>query len=217
MSNTLHIQLEVRLGKSFELKAEKLVFQPGLNILLGANGSGKSTFLKALGKYIPSENYDCSWDSKELDKLSHSERSHVFSYSGTDILGNIPVRNLMEIYQCQKLDSYFELPQNWMEKSLFELSDGEKQKVQHSLCLQNKKPLVLLDEPTAHLDPVQKNVFWENLKKYASEHEKVVIAATHDYLELKKLPLSFFLLINGRIKGPFSHTELPIATEIYPF
>jgi ABC-type multidrug transport system ATPase subunit len=215
MSSTLNIALSVSYGSKFHLEVENLELNPGLYVILGANGSGKSTFLKALGRFIATDSYDCHFEGKNLKELSHLERCQIFSYAGARVESNVSVRDLLSIYQCTALDTQLSLPEQWMSKTLAELSDGEKQKVQHYLALQNEKKIVLLDEPTAHLDPVQKAAFWKKLQVHVQDFDKTVLVASHDFLELKNSQVQFLIIREGKLQGPFSSQDLPSEQEIY--
>ena len=215
MSQKLNIKLHVSYGKSFRLSCEELSLSHGLYVIFGANGSGKSTFLKALGQFIQSDEYQCSFGELDLSTISNYDRSQLFSYSGARLESNIRIKDLLEVYKTQTKDENFELPAAWLDKSLAELSDGERQKVQHYLAVQNEKKLVLFDEPTAHLDPVQKAKFWEQAQEHAHSFGKTMLAASHDYLELKDAQVQFLIIRNGKLEGPFSSNELPKREAIY--
>ncbi|MEM4893448.1 MAG: ATP-binding cassette domain-containing protein, partial [Acidilobaceae archaeon] len=75
------------------------------------------------------------------------------------------------------------------------LSGGERKKVAVTRVLISGSPVLLLDEPTANIDPTARKDFWNLLKKVATE--KLVIASSHDVFEALKEANEAFVL-SGR-------------------
>ena len=77
------------------------------------------------------------------------------------------------------------------------LSDGEKQKVNIARAIAQNTPIIILDEPTAHLDLVNNIEIFKLLKELAHTHGKTIIFSTH-YIELAlQLADKICLLSNG--------------------
>lgn len=170
------------------LRQMNLTIRPGERLaVVGANGAGKTTFVKLLcGLYLPTEG-QVSYAGKPLIAYNRDELYTQFSpvfqdihLLSTDIAGNVSqqppdMTDCAKVSQCLALaglsDKINSLPEK--EKTLLvravhadaiELSGGEKQKLAMARALYKDAPVILLDEPTAALDPLAEN---EVYQKYA--------------------------------------------------
>lgn len=157
--------LKVIKNLSVKIKKEKIY------LLLGKNGSGKSTFLKLLaGLYIPTKgsikrNYKKFSYVPEL--LIYKDKIKVDKYLTR-------VTKLLKVKRDLKMEKYFLLEIN---KYLNELSKGNQKKVLLYLALLKDNQIVFLDEP---FDGLDKNVKKKFLK-YIAENKKITyIISTHD-------------------------------------
>lgn len=203
------IELE-NLSVGYSSKNEKSVILKGINAklekgkltcFLGRNGAGKSTLLKTiLGVLEPLEG-NIKVSGKILHEISANERSKKISAVLTDVvrtehisveefvsLGRIPhtnwrgslddvdkdhIENSISICEIEDIRS----------KIISELSDGQLQKVNIARAICQDTDLILLDEPTAHLDVSNKFKVFEILRKLAIDYKKAIFIITHD-LEL---------------------------------
>jgi len=170
------------------LRHVNLTIRPGERLaVVGANGAGKTTLVKLLcGLYLPTQG-QVSYAGKPLSAYNRDELFTQFSpvfqdihLISTDIAGNVSqqppeLTDDAKVSRClemaglgEKIDS---LPKK--EKTLLvravnadaiELSGGEKQKLAMARALYKEAPVILLDEPTAALDPLAEN---EVYQKYA--------------------------------------------------
>lgn len=72
------------------------------------------------------------------------------------------------------------LSEKYFQKSPFELSGGEKRRVAIAGILASEPEVLILDEPTAGLDPIGKREIMELIKKYHESGDKTIIVVTHD-------------------------------------
>jgi iron complex transport system ATP-binding protein len=138
--------------------------------LIGPNGSGKSTLLRTIAGLQPAISGEVSILGKNLHTIKIAERSKMLSivltektavdsisvaeivalgrYAETNWLGTIEQDDLREInHSLQRVGlSEFE------GRHYGTLSDGEKQRTFIAKALASRAPIILLDEPTAHLD-----------------------------------------------------------------
>ena len=166
--------------------------------LLGENGIGKSTLLRTLSKvqppikgaiYIHSKNLH-DFESSELatamslvltEKLPESNLS-VFELISlgrqpyTNWIGNLTEFDVLKINEAMEMTNISHLSQ----KKYFELSDGQLQKVLISRALAQDTDIIILDEPTAHLDVRHKMETFELLKNLSEELTKTIIVSTHE-------------------------------------
>lgn len=185
----------VQRGLSLVAKASSLT------CLLGTNGCGKSTLLRTIALLQPALQGTIVMDGRRVDNLSCAERSQLFSLVLTDVfsvenlrveelvaLGRTPytgwfghlsaqdvavVRQaLADVKLLHKKDDYFH-----------SLSDGEKQRAVIAKALAQDTPIVLLDEPTAHLDLPNRIEIMLLLRRLAHDTGKCFVVAMHE-LEL---------------------------------
>ncbi|HFX17576.1 MAG TPA: ABC transporter ATP-binding protein [Flavobacteriales bacterium] len=165
--------------------------------LIGKNGSGKSTFLKTLAGILPPINGDVSYNKIHLFNMSELERAKLVSIVLTDPI-NLPLKvkefvGLGRQAYTGMLDTLSDNDQKIInqvmsdlsidilkDRNILELSDGERQKVIIARALVQETPIILLDEPTTHLDLENKAVLIKKLWQIAKEQGKIVIISTHD-------------------------------------
>jgi iron complex transport system ATP-binding protein len=195
------------LSIGYASKKETSTIAKGLNInvqqgkliaLIGANGIGKSTLLRTLcgiqkplsGSVLLNDtdiqNYEPLALAQHLslvltDKLPPSNLT-VFELVAlgrqpyTNWLGKLSnddlekVNQAMELTQIQPLSS----------KKHYEISDGQLQKVLIARALAQDTPLIILDEPTTHLDLLHKVSVFKLLKKLSEATNKCILFSTHD-------------------------------------
>ena len=90
-----------------------------------------------------------------------------------------------------------------------EISGGEQQRVAIARALVLKTKLILLDEPTANLDPKNASIIEEIITTVNRELRTTIVMATHNIFQAKKLPQRVALLTDGRIN------EVGTATDIF--
>ena len=166
--------------------------------LIGANGIGKSTLLRTLigiqpplsGNIILNginiNEYDSISFAQNLsivltEKLPPSNLT-VFEIIAlgrqpyTNWLGNLSDNDISKINEAMELTQITSLA----EKKHYEISDGQLQKVLVARALAQDTPLIILDEPTTHLDLLHKVSLFKLLKKLAKENNKCILFSTHD-------------------------------------
>ncbi len=170
--------------------------------MIGKNGCGKSTLLRTLAGLQAALEGDIFFSEedkrKSLSELSASERSRLLSlvlterlsldntsvhdvvamgrYPYTSFLGGLTEDDEKEIMQAllqvgieEKRNKYFN-----------NLSDGEKQRVLIAKALAQETPLILLDEPTSHLDLPNRIRIMLLLREFAHTKQKCIIISTHE-------------------------------------
>ena len=172
-----------------------------LTCFLGRNGAGKSTLLKTiLGVLEPLEGTIYISD-KKIKNISANERARKIAAVLTDViriehisveefvaLGRIPHTNwrgIIETEDKKHINNAIDICEieDIRNKKITELSDGQLQKVNIARAICQDTDLILLDEPTAHLDVSNKFKVFEILRKLAIDHKKAIFIITHD-LEL---------------------------------
>jgi len=177
---------------NIELKKGKLV------CLLGRNGIGKSTLLRTLSNtqfklkghiFINNKNL-ADINAVNLAKkisLVLTERIPESQLSVYQIiaLGRQPYTNWLgklSKTDLQKIDQAIELLQikHLIYKKNYQLSDGQLQKVMIARALAQDTEIIILDEPTAHLDLHHKIEVFKVLKELVTKMNKTIIVSTHE-------------------------------------
>ena len=183
---------------SLELRKGKLT------CLLGANGIGKSTLLKTITGNLAPLAGEVRIEGQPITELPIRDKAKKLAVVLTDkahlgfttvlemiTLGRNPYTNWMNTLQNKDsaaieraLEAIGML--NQADKPLAELSDGNLQKVVIGRAIAQETAIIILDEPTIHLDISNKTIIVELLRKLCQEHGKTILFSTHD-LELAKL------------------------------
>ncbi|RZK63176.1 MAG: ABC transporter ATP-binding protein [Hymenobacter sp.] len=177
---------------SFALNPGELV------VLLGPNGAGKSTLLRTLAGLQAPLSGRLTLGEKDLANLSAAERARLLSIVLTDRLeaSNLTVRELVRLGRHPHtgwlggLSAHDEARVQaalaatdttvFAPRRVDELSDGERQKVLLARALAQDTPLILLDEPTAHLDLPNRVSLMRLLHRLARQTQKAVLLSTHE-------------------------------------
>jgi iron complex transport system ATP-binding protein len=107
----------------------------------------------------------------------------------------------LNTHDKEKIDQAMYITQitAWAEQKMYHLSDGQQQKVWIARALAQDTPLLFLDEPTAHLDVINRLEILLLLKKIAEEQQKAILIATHDLSEVLQVA-HYIWLINKQKK-----------------
>ncbi len=176
--------------------------------LVGPNGSGKTTFLKCLlGLVIPDSGALTLHGASILDGWDY--RRHI-GYMPQ--IGRYPdhmrVGQVFQMIQEIRQGSYTRLDDDLMRafeiekitnKSMRTLSGGTRQKVSACLAFLFNPQVLILDEPTAGLDPIASEILKE---KVLSEKEKgkLVLITSHILSDLDELTTDVMYIMDGKIK-----------------
>ena len=169
-----------------------------LTALIGANGIGKSTLLRTLTGIQEPLSGNVILNGKGIDSYTPADLAQQLSIVLTESLppSNLTVYQLVALGRQPytnwvgslspedhfKITEALELTQtsHLSDKKHFEISDGQLQKVLIARALAQDTPLIILDEPTTHLDLRHKVSLLRLLKKLAGEQGKCILYSTHD-------------------------------------
>ncbi|MCG8388508.1 MAG: ABC transporter ATP-binding protein [Cytophagales bacterium] len=199
--HTHELAVGYRSGKETHIIMEGLnceVMTSRLICFMGPNGVGKSTLLRTLsGAQAPLAG-DIFLKGKKIKELSKTSLASYISVVLTDPIhvGNITVRELISFgrypymgwninFSSQDADAIDraidETHLTGIEnRKIAELSDGQRQKVLIARALCQDTPLIILDEPTAHLDLNNRVEIINLLKQLTRKTKKAILMATHE-------------------------------------
>lgn len=167
-------------------------------VLLGANGSGKSTFIKSILQYQAYLTGSIKLNDIQLNSFSNLNLAKKIAIVSTDTQFdlNLTVYDILAIGRIPYLSIFGKLKEKdlaiinkyiealdlmlLLNQLFHQLSDGQKQKVLIARALIQDTPLIILDEPTAHLDVKNRMLIFNLLKKIAADEHKSIICATHE-------------------------------------
>ena len=187
--------------------------------IIGVNGVGKSTLLRTLGKVQPKLSGEVMVNGQSLENLKPSRLASEISVVLTEHIAskNMTVHELIALGRSpytnwlgtltQGDNTKIEAAIDQMElhllknKKCHELSDGQLQRVMIARALAQDTSVILLDEPTTHLDLYHKVQILKLLKSIAHETGKTIVFTTHE-IEMAIQVCDKMLILN-REQNPF--------------
>ena len=215
MANGLSIEnISLSFRKELFDNASIASEETGMIAMMGLNGSGKSSLMKSITGEQPLKAGEIAWNGESLTDKSSQEIAKIIGVSNglVDIdlevftyvsLGRTPflswdlnlkeedVEEVEEVLECLSL-------QDLKHQNINSLSDGEKQRASLAKVLVQKTPVILLDEPTAHLDVKAKKEVFRLLK--ALSQNKLVLFISHDILNVEQYADQVWLVQNKKIE-----------------
>ena len=169
-----------------------------LTALVGRNGTGKSTLLRAIAQLGDIASGEIFIDGKELSRISPSEMASKVALVTTDkvrianlrcrdvvALGRAPYTNWIGRMQEQDNEIVEQSlaavgMSDYADKTMDRMSDGECQRIMIARALAQQTPIILLDEPTAFLDMPNRYELCTLLRGLAHRENKSILFSTHE-------------------------------------
>jgi ABC-2 type transport system ATP-binding protein len=194
--------------KKFALKDINFSIEEGYVMgLIGKNGAGKTTLIKTIMNQILKTSGEVivnGWDNVTYEKKVKDMIGFVlvdFPYlSGTTLLNNGLL--LGSYYSEWNQEVFIEYLQRFKlnpEKNYAELSKGMKTKFQLAFALAHNPKLLVLDEPTAGLDPIFRREFIDILCDLIRDEKKSILFSTHITSDLDKIADYITFIDKGEI------------------
>ncbi len=183
--------------------------------IIGHTGSGKSTLLQTLNGLIRPESgtvfvdREKLWNEKKKLSKNRFKVGLVFQYPEHQLFEETVYKDIAfgpknlglteeEIdLRVKKYTALLGLKKEYLEKSPFDLSGGEKRRVALAGILAMEPDVLVLDEPTAGLDPMGREKLFLAVESYKKERNAAVIIVSHSMEDLAKLSDKLLVLQKG--------------------
>lgn len=217
-------RLTKHYGSKIAVDQVSAVLEPGVYGLLGANGAGKTTLMRMLCAILESTSGEVFLDGKDIIAMGADYRN-VLGYLPQDF-GYYPGYTAMEFLMY--VSALKGIPGNIAKKRSRELleevglshvadkkvktfSGGMKQRVGIAQALLNHPDILILDEPTAGLDPKERVRFRNLLSEYAKD--KIVILSTHIVSDIEAIADEVLIMKKGKFVLQGTVEELILKAE----
>lgn len=212
--------MTVRYGENTIVKAISFdVFEGQWLMLVGPNGAGKSTIVNAIAQGVPYSG-NVTFGGKDVRRMKPSEfakncgiltqthnvnysftveeiiRLGRYSYSG-GLFAKSSSNDDKAVEDAARLTGMLSL----MQQSVLTLSGGELQRTFLAQLFAQNPRLLILDEPSNHLDLVYQRQIFELTREWLAHSGRAVISVVHDLSLAKKYGTHALLLHNGRIEA----------------
>jgi len=225
----------VRLGYGRKVVLQDLTFQvrPGEMVgLIGPNGCGKSTIIRALSRIISPHSGKILLDGKDVTKIPRRDLARLlgvvpqmpllpsaFTAFEIVLMGRNPHLGLFQYEGPKELAIAWQAmektgTQSLAERRVSELSGGEIQGLLIARVLAQETKAILLDEPTANLDIGRQVEILDLIKNLCRENNLVVLAALHDLNLASQYCDRLVLLNDGQIHAEGTPREVITARNI---
>lgn len=161
-------------------------------VLLGRNGSGKSTFLKCLLGKLPLKTGTVTWAEKL--KVAYFDQHTEFDPARTPLEVVANELSLVDEEARAALGA-MKFDADTMETPLGSLSGGQRMRVRFALVFGEKPDVLILDEPTNHLDEVT----WEILLNACNASKSTLLLVTHDHEFIHALTSKLFWVLHDGV------------------
>jgi Cu-processing system ATP-binding protein len=209
--------------KQKALDSVSLEFLSGQSIaLIGPNGSGKTTLIKIILSLVKPDEGDITVLGQDISTSGVYRKDIGYMPQITRFPENMTVRQLFRLVKDLRADissTSYDLDlysayniESMNAKPLYALSGGMKQKVSAALAFLFDPDILILDEPTAALDPISNERLKEKIRT-SYEKEKLVLITSHILSDLDEIVNHVVYLMEGKIAFHKSIEQLRLETD----
>lgn len=208
MENILEIKNLNKSYEGFSLKDVSFSLKPGFVMgFIGPNGAGKSTTIKLIMNLVKKDSGTINIFGKDnIDNEKEIKSKIGFVYDENYYYEDLTIKDMKNIlspfyknWDNKIFDKYikeFKLPSN---KKIKDLSKGMKMKFSLAIALSHKAELIIMDEPTAGLDPVFRSELLDILYGIIQDENVSIFFSTHITNDLEKIADYITFINNGEI------------------
>jgi tungstate transport system ATP-binding protein len=196
--------------RDFDLHIQSLeIPRGGVFAVLGPNGAGKTTLLRLLHFLEPAQTGEIQFEGRSISyppALALRRRIAMVFQKPVMLSGSVR-QNILYGMRLRKRLDHKRLESIMQELDLGHLSDesaktlsgGEAQRVALARALATKPDVLLLDEPTANLDPYNIRLIEHIIKRAADSERTSTILVTHDVFQVRRLADNAAFIVGGRL------------------
>ncbi len=208
MENILEVKNLCKKYKGFELKNVNIALPKGMIMgFIGENGAGKTTTIKSILDIIKDYTGEIKLfgldNRKDAKKIKEDIGAVLDDMFFPEILTPNDINSIMkDIYKNWDSKLYFKyltqfsLPNN---KAIKTLSKGMKKKLEIATAISHHPKLLILDEPTAGLDPIARNEVIDIFQNFIQDEECSIFLSSHITTDLEHIADYITFINNGNI------------------
>tara|TARA_B100000700_G_scaffold325844_1_gene435707 strand:+ start:966 stop:1697 length:732 start_codon:yes stop_codon:yes gene_type:complete len=179
--------------------------------LLGPNGCGKTTSIGMILGLIKPTSGQIFIDDKNLEALKRNDILARINFASPyiELPKKLTVKQNLEVYgrlygvknrkeRIEEISEDLDI-KDFFDRKTGELSSGQKNRVSLAKSLINKPEILLLDEPTASLDPDIGDFVRSYIQNYSSKNKVTILLASHNMAEVERLCDSIIMMKSGKI------------------
>lgn len=197
-------------NKVYALDNVSVTMTPGVYGILGPNGAGKSTLMNIVTQNLKADTGYIFWNGENIDKLGNAYRSCLGympqqqnlydEFTGEQFLWYISaLKDLKKNVAKERIEELLTIVnlQKERHKKIKTYSGGMKQRLLIAQALLNDPEILIMDEPTAGLDPTERI----RIRNFISQisKKKIVLLATHVVSDIEFIAKEIIILHNGKI------------------
>jgi Cu-processing system ATP-binding protein len=200
-------KIEKHFKKLYALQCITATFEKGQVIaLIGPNGSGKTTLIKSILGLVKPDSGNIFFNDTAIDEKVEYRRHigympQIGRYPDNMKIGQLfhMLRNIRQDEKNLDEELYFKFKLDTiLDKSMRSLSGGTRQKVSAALAFLFHPEVLILDEPTAGLDPLSSEILKEKIVTEKSKG-KLILITSHILSDLEEITTDVMYLQDGRM------------------
>lgn len=216
--------LTKKYGEKVALREFSYTFTPGIYGILGANGAGKSTLMNLITDNVKRTEGQILWDGTDILKLGASFRKllgYMPQQQGmySDFSARAFLRYMADVKGLKRKDGRAQIEQllelvslkDVAHKKLGGFSGGMRQRVLLAQALLGEPQILILDEPSAGLDPKERL----RLRQYIADlaQDRIVFLTTHIVSDIESIATDVLLMKDGRLVRRGTPDELIASVQ----
>ena len=212
--------LSVAFGTRVILSQVSFTVQRGMVLgVIGPNGAGKTTLIRALSGILPLREGRVEASGQDIHRLSEPERARLIAvvpqarnlppaFTGQEMVqhgrtpyvgwsGGLSLRDMQSVRKAMERAQTLDLA----DRRLGDLSGGEQQRLLLARALAQEAPILLLDEPTTHLDLQHQIHLLTEVRSLADREGLAVVMALHDLNLVGRYADRIALIADGGLRA----------------